>query len=173
MLIVYAILLILLNFFWLLTNLAGLPGNWLMVITTAIVVLVQWRAPGEMFSVATLVSIAVLATLGEVLELVAGAAGARQAGATRRGSIGALAGGLVGGIAGTFLIPIPAVGSVLGACAGAFIGALYMEFSGGRKLDEAVRSGWGAGKGRLVGTLVKVAIGAIMWLTIAIAAFWP
>src|SRR5438034_66998 len=101
MTIVYAILLILLNFVWLLLNLLGLPGNWLIVITTALVVFAQRHGPAHLFSVPTLVTITVLAGLGEVMELGAGAAGARQAGASRRGSAGALLGGVAGAIAGT------------------------------------------------------------------------
>lgn len=170
---VYAILLILINLAWLLLNVAGLPGNWLIVITTALVVWWQWHGVAPLFSVTTLLVLTGLAVAGEVLELAAGAAGARQAGASRRGSVGALIGGLIGGIAGTFIIPIPAVGSIIGACGGAFIGALYLEFSGGRSLSESARSGWGAGKGRLVGTLVKLVVGAAIWLWVSVAVFWP
>jgi uncharacterized protein YqgC (DUF456 family) len=169
----YAVLLILLNFCWLLLNLVGMPGNWLIVITTAIVMWAQSGTEGRMFSVTTLVALTALAALGEVLEFAAGAVGASQAGGTRRGSIGALVGGIAGAIVGTMLIPVPVIGSIIGACGGAFGGALIMEFSGGRSLDESLRSGIGAGKGRLVGTLVKIGVGAVMWLLAAVAVFWP
>jgi uncharacterized protein YqgC (DUF456 family) len=170
---VYAVLVVLVNLAWLLLNLLGLPGNWLIVITTGIVMWVQAGSAGPFFSVTTLVAVTVLAVLGEVLELAAGAAGARQAGGTRRGSFGALVGGIVGAIAGSFLIPLPVIGSIIGACAGAFVGALFLEFGGGRTLAESVRSGWGAGKGRLWGTVIKLAIGGAIWLIVAVAAFWP
>ena len=119
---IVALLLIVLNLLWLTLNLFGLPGNWLIVLTTAVTVWMQWGStgsmqPAPMFSLRTLLAITVLAALGEVMELAAAAAGARQAGGTRRGSIGALMGGVAGAIAGTFLIPIPIVGSLMGACA--------------------------------------------------------
>lgn len=170
---VYAILLIFLNLAWLLLNLLGLPGNWLMVVTVAIVLWVQWDAPARMFSIGVLVAMTALAGLGEILELTAGALGARQAGASRRASIGALVAGVGGAVAGTFLIPIPVVGSIVGACLGASLAALGLEYSGGRSLEESVRSGLGAGKGRLLGTLVKLAVGLVIWTIAAGAAFWP
>lgn len=173
MIIVYAILFSILNFGLLLLNLVGLPANWLIVITTAVVMWLQRANPAPMFSTTTLIIIAVLAALGEVAEFAAGAAGARQAGASRQASAGALIGGMVGAIAGTFAIPIPVIGSILGACAGAFIAALYVEFSGGQGLSQAARVGWGAGKGRLMGTLIKLAIGGAIWGFVSIAAFWP
>lgn len=173
MTIVYAILFSILNFALLLLNLVGLPANWLIVISTAVVMWVQRSNPAPMFSTSTLITITVLAGLGEVAEFVAGAAGARQAGASRQASAGALVGGMVGAIVGTFAIPIPVIGSILGACAGAFIAASYVEFSGGRSLADAARSGWGAGKGRLMGTVLKLAVGGVIWTIVAIAAFWP
>lgn len=169
-----ATILVVLNAFFLALNIVGLPGNWLMIICTLL--FAWWQGPnlpGGVIGVPTLVALVVLGVVGEVLELVAGAAGSRQAGGSRRGSLGALMGGVVGGIAATFLIPIPVIGSLIGACGGAFLGALGMELTTGRDMAASIRSGIGAGKGRLVGTVVKIATGGVIWLLAGIALFWP
>ena len=177
MIYVWATLLVLANTVWAALNLLALPGNWLMVITTALVAWWQWDrgkpAGQQMFGIPVLVLVFLLAAAGEVVELLAGAAGARKAGGSRWGSLGALAGGFVGAIAGTFVIPIPVLGSVVGACGGAFLGAWGMEMLAGRKARPAVRSGVGAGAGRFVGTSLKILLGALIWAVIAVAAFWP
>ncbi len=165
----WAAILVLTNALWLVLDLLGLPGNWLMVAGT---LLVAWLRPG-MFSAGTLVAVVIVAAAGEVLELLSGALGARKGGAGRRGSAGALLGGFVGAIAGTFLIPVPVLGSLVGACAGACLGAWSLEMSGGRDFDESLRAGVGAGVGRALGTVVKLAAGVLLWLVIAVAAFVP
>jgi uncharacterized protein len=77
MIYVYAVLLTLLNLVWWFGILFNLPGTWLMVLLAA---MLEWWQPGQfMFSWTTLLVAAGLAWLGEVLELVLGAAGAWQA----------------------------------------------------------------------------------------------
>ena len=100
----------------------SLPGTWLIVCATAAVAWWQWET--GLFGWPSLSILVGLALLGEVLELVAAAFGAKNAGGTARGAVGALLGGVAGGILGTFLIPIFIVGSILGAALGAFGGAL-------------------------------------------------
>ncbi len=169
MLVLYGVVLVVLNACWLFLVVLGLPGTWLMVLTTAL--LAWWQ--GGLFSVYTLIVLALLALIGEVIEFFAGVAGTRQAGGSRWSAVGAVIGGLIGGIVGTGAIPIPLVGSLIGACAGAAIGAFSIELTGGRTMDEAVRSGLGAGKGRFFGTVAKLGIGAVIWLVAAVAVFWP
>lgn len=172
-----ATLLVVVNLAWVGLNVLQLPGNWLMVATTAVVAWWRWDASkgpnDQMFSLYVLIAIVVLAVAGEVLEFVAGAAGAKKAGASRRASWAALVGGLLGALVGTFAIPIPIVGSLVGACGGACVGAWAAELSAGREMDHAVRTGVGAGVGRLAGTLIKMALGGVIWLIVAVAAFWP
>jgi uncharacterized protein YqgC (DUF456 family) len=165
----WAALLVLTNTLWLVLDLLGLPGNWLMVAGT---LLVAWLQPG-MFGVWTLAIVFAIAAAGEALELLSGAWGARKGGAGRRGTIGALLGGLIGAVLGTFLIAIPLLGSLLGACVGACVGAWGLELSGGRGLGASLRAGVGAGAGRALGTAIKLAAGILLWLVIAIAAFVP
>ncbi len=174
MLVVWAIALLIVNAVWLATVLVGLPGNWLMVLSTLLVV---WLRPAAsappMFSYGTLLAIVALATAGEVLEFIAGAVGTKRAGGSKRGAKGALIGGLIGALIGTVAIPIPVIGSLLGACIGAAIGAAYMELSGGRSTDESLRAGLGAGVGRFAGSVAKFGVGIVIWLVVAVAAFWP
>jgi len=171
MLYLWLILLILLNIIWLVLVLFGLPGNWLIVTSTCL--FAWWRWEDGVFSIYTLIAIAVLAALGELFELLGGMHGAKRAGASRRGSIGALAGAIVGAIFGTFIIPVLFLGTVLGACIGAGLGVWAIEVSRGRKMEESVRCGLSAGLGELLGITAKATVGIIIWLTVAIAAFWP
>ncbi len=172
-----AIGLIVVNAAWLVLVALGLPGTWLIVITTALVAWWRWPEAGSggtaMIGLGVLIGIVAVATLAELLELVAGVFGAKASGGTRRGSIGALAGGLIGALVGTFVIPLPLVGSLIGACVGAGLGAWGLELSGGREHQAAVKAAVGAGVGRFVGTMVKLAAGVLIWVVVAVAAFWP
>ncbi len=171
MLYVWLIALLLLNAVWLAMVPFALPGNWLIVITTAL--FAWWRADDAVFSIYTLIAIAVLALLGELIEFFGGMGGARKAGARLRGSLGAIIGAITGAVLGTFIIPIPFLGTLLGSCIGAGLGAWALESLGGRQMHESVHTGLGAGLGQLLGTTTKLAIGFIIWLTVAVAAFWP
>ena len=171
MLYFWLILLILLNAVWLMLVLYGLPGNWLIVTSTCLFAWWQWEE--GFFSIYTLIVIVVLAFLGELFEFLGGMRGAKRAGASWQGSIAALAGAIVGAILGTFMIPVLFLGTVLGACIGAGLCAWAIEVSRGRKMEDSIRSGLGAGFGELLGITAKVAAGIIIWLTVAVAAFWP
>ena len=171
MLYVWLVILIFLNACWLGLVFFALPGNWLIVISTTL--FAWWRWDDAVFSIYTLIAIAVLAVLGELVEFFAGAGGAKKAGAGWRGALGALAGAVTGAVVGTFAIPIPFLGTLIGACLGAGFGAWFLELIGGKKMDDSVRSGVGAGVGVLLGTTTKFAIGVIIWLIVAVAAFWP
>lgn len=177
MIYVWATLLSLLNGLWLLLGILGLPGTWLMVASTALLAWWQWNggkeAGPQMFSLGVLIAIGVLALVGEVLELVAGLVGSKKAGGTKWGAVGAILGTIVGGIAATFVIPVLIIGSIIGACLGAAIGAGAFEMISGRTLKPSVKSGVGAGVGRFGGMIIKLGIGVLIWLIIAVAAFWP
>jgi uncharacterized protein YqgC (DUF456 family) len=56
------------------------------------------------------------------------------------------------------------ISTLVGVCLGTFLGAMIGELSGGREAAHAATVGVGAAKGRLMGTLAKVAIGGIMFL---------
>lgn len=165
---VYAVVLTLVSLLCWIGILFGLPGTWLMLLFA---VLLKWWQPDQFMVSWTVLGVAVgLAALGEVVEFVLGAAGSRRTGGSTRGAVLALIGSIVGGLMGTAL-PVPLVGSLLGACLGAFAGALLGNLWVGRTLFQSFAAGRGAAIGQFWGMLVKLAIGAIMVLMLAIAAF--
>jgi len=171
MLYLLSILLVLVNFLWLMLVFFALPGNWLMVISTCL--FAWWRAEDHVFSIYILIVITTLAVIGELVEFFGGMGGARKAGAGWVGSIGAILGAISGAVLGTLLVPIPLMGTLLGTCIGAGTGAWALELSAGRQMPQSIRTGLGAGLGQLLGTTTKFVIGLIIWLTVAIAVFWP
>jgi uncharacterized protein len=167
MVIFFAILLItVLLASWLLT-VFGMPGNWLIVLATAIysyclpakwAVSLGWKI---------LVILAVLAALGELLELLAGAAGTTKAGGSKRGAALALLGSIIGSVVGVIVgIPIPLVGPILAALFFAAIGATAGAMLGEAWVGKDLNASWQIGKaafwGRLIGTMSKLLIGAVM-----------
>jgi hypothetical protein len=164
----WALLLLMVNVGAWCLNLFMLPGNWTIVVATA---LFAWWAPTSADTphvswmvVGVLVGLAVL---GEVCELVASAAGAAKQGASRRAIVlsvvGAMAGSMVGMLVG---VPVPIVGSVIaavgGGALGAFAGAYLGEHWKGSPADQRHGVAEGAFVGRFFGTIAKMAIGAIM-----------
>jgi len=156
-----------------------LPGTWIML---AIAGLIEWAdrlyLPDEhqpTFGWPVLLTCLGLAVIGEIIEFVAGVAGARRGGSTARGMWGAL----IGGIAGVFLFaPLFVVtgpfGPLFGAILGTFVGALVGELSAERAtVGSSMRPAIGATLGRVVGTMSKIGIAMAMWLALTIAAFWP
>ena len=171
MLYIMLTILVLANACFLLLTLFALPGNWLIVIATAI--FAYYYADDQPFSVYTIAAIVILALIGEIFEFFAGIGGAKKAGASSKGALGALLGAIIGAIVATPTIPIPILGTLIGACVGAGIGTWAMEIHAGKKPHLATRSGVGASIGVLIGTTTKLIIGITIWIIIAIAAFWP
>lgn len=170
MIYVWLALLILINLVWLATVIFYLPGNWLMVITTGLFAWWQWDQ--GIFSIYTLIAIALLATIGEIIEFLGGMHGARKAGASKRAAIGAIFGAIAGAMIGTVWIPIPVLGTLLGCCAGAAAVTCGIELMLIKNMDHSIRSGLGAGFGVFIGTTGKFIVGILIWTIIAITAFW-
>ena len=148
-------------------NLIALPGNWLCVLLIAGY---AWLGPGEgrlSIGVGAVIGTFVLALIGEGIEFLAGAAGARKAGASKKSTlysiIGSVAGAILGGIVG---VPIPVVGSALAAILfggiGAAAGAMYGEWTDGRKWRENWSIGHATFWGRTFGVLGKMVAGAVI-----------
>ncbi len=148
-----------------------LPGTWLILAATAGVA--WWRWEEQVIGPGVLIALGVLAVLGEVLEFVAGGVGARQAGGSRRGAIAALVGGMVGAVAGSLLLPIPVLGTVLGAGLGAAGATVLVERRIGREWSQARTIAKGAFLGKLWGTAAKLGVAVVMWLVAAVAVVWP
>ncbi|MEQ1824295.1 MAG: DUF456 domain-containing protein [Pirellula sp.] len=148
-------------------TLLGFPGNWGLVVLT---LGLAYLAPSSMhvdIELPAAIGIVVMATVGEIVEFLAGAAGVNQLGGTKRGTALAVVGSVVGAIVGMFVgIPIPVVGSLVGAVVfgglGAFGGAVAGERWAGKEWDVSIRIGWGALWGKLLGTLLKTICGTAM-----------
>ncbi len=158
---------------WLLT-VTGMPGNWLMVAATA---LYAWLVPTDASATigwGVVLAVAIMAGLGELLEMAAAALGVAKAGGSKRGAVLALLGSMIGGLAGMAVgLPIPLVGPLVGAVLfasfGALLGAMLGECWKGRELGQSWQIGKGAFWGRLLGTLAKVLVGSIMLVVVAVA----
>ncbi len=165
---IYYILLATVGVFGVAMNIVGLPGNWILVLMLAgYAYLTGW---GVYVGPWGLGAVVVLGLLGELGEFVAGGAGAKKAGGSKRGVIGAIVGGFLGAIF-LSIIPIPIISQIVGACAGAFIGAFVVEYL---IEPDAVRStniGIGAAKGRLWGIAIKLTFGLAMLLATLVTAF--
>jgi uncharacterized protein YqgC (DUF456 family) len=155
-------------------GLFGLPGNWFNAIAVAGYaffmpadqrVSISWWVVGTVFA---------LAVLGEVIEAVAGAAGAAQAGGSRRAMVLGVAGSFIGGIVGAFVgLPVPVVGSVVAILLFASLGALAGAVVGERWKGRDWESSWKVGEasfwGRLLGTVGKLMVGAMIVVVVLAA----
>ena len=151
-------------------TLLQLPGTWIMLL---IMLVASWMH-GHGFSsteVTTLLVMTLIATLGEIIEFIASAIGSRKAGGSKRGATLSLVGGVAGALLGTFLLPIPIVGTLAGACVGAGVGSLAGDKWAGRQWKAAMTSGTGAALGKLGGTLAKVVVAGVMWVASLFALF--
>ena len=163
----YAVLLIVVLLSGCVLTLLAMPGNWLIVTAVAVY---AWLVPGEgrlAIGWEVVGVLVLLAIVGEVLEFLASALGAAKAGGSKRGAVLAMVGSMVGALVGLFVgIPIPVVGPIIAAVLfaglGAFGGALLGEIWKGRKLDKSWQVGKAAFCGRVLGSVAKTAVGAMM-----------
>jgi hypothetical protein len=146
-----------------------LPGLWLMLAATAIYALLTH---GSFISWWTLAILLALAATAEVIEFFSSGAGAKKAGGGKAGFWGALIGGIVGGVVLSFFIPVPIFGTLIGVCVGTFVGAMAGEMLVGREVGHSAWIGFGAAKGRLFGTFIKLGFGCVM-LCITMAMGFP
>jgi uncharacterized protein YqgC (DUF456 family) len=142
----------------------GLPGLWIMVASAVTYNLI---VPGEPIGWFTLVAVAVLALVAELLEFTMTGRYARKYGGSRRAGWGAIIGGMIGAFVG---FPVPIVGPVIGAFIGSFCGALVAELTGGASAGDATRVAKGALIGRAMSTALKIGIGFTIGVWIFVAA---
>lgn len=161
------------------TNAFTLPGNWLIV---GLAALFAWLLPpaeyGRGFSWITVAVLALIAVMGELIEFVAGAAGAAKQGASRRAILFSMMGAMIGSVAGAAIgLPVPIIGPLIaavgGSAAGAFGGAYLGETWKGKQHPERSAVGTGALMGRLFGTVGKLAAGAVMVAVLTVMTFMP
>ncbi|MGQ0793908.1 MAG: DUF456 domain-containing protein [Deltaproteobacteria bacterium] len=135
----------------------GLPGAFIIL---AAAVLYGWYGEFSQITTETVIILAILAALSEVLDFALGIAGAKKRKSSNKAVVGSIIGGVAGAIVGAPLFF--GIGAVIGAFVGAFAGAFIVELIERKGLDQAVQSGWGAFLGKLSGTLVKGIIGITM-----------
>lgn len=114
----------------------------------------------SMVTVNVIVQVSILAAFGQVSGYLISLVGAKIAGASRRGVIGALVGGVVGLI----------IGGPLGLLLGSFGGAVIMELTH-KELGAAVRAGLGALVGSMGGMVLEFLSGLVMLFLIFRAVF--
>jgi uncharacterized protein len=131
-----------------------LPG---VPIVAAGALLAAWLTDFRELGVTPLVIIGLLTVLSIALDYVAGAVGAQKYGASRSGIWGSVIGSLVG------IFFFPPFGFLIGALAGAVVAEMLI----GRKLEEAVKSGFGV----LVGTFGGIVAKIFIMVAIAIVVF--
>ncbi|PLZ98364.1 hypothetical protein CEN50_11615 [Fischerella thermalis CCMEE 5268] len=115
---------------------------------------------------APLIVTAIVLVLSIGVDLLAGYVGAKQAGASKWGQIGAII-GLVAGFLG--LLPtLPVGGPLLGLLFGPLVGAIIAEFIYRRDFILAVKAGIGIVVGTVVGNLIQgvLAIAAVVFFLI-------
>jgi uncharacterized protein YqgC (DUF456 family) len=142
----------------------GMPGLWVMVASAVTYNLV---VPGDPIGWFTLVAVAVLALVAELLEFTMTGRYARKYGGSRRAGWGAIIGSIVGAMVG---FPVPIVGPIIGAFVGSFLGALVAELTGGASAGASTRVATGALIGLVVSTVLKIGIGFTIGIWIFIAA---
>lgn len=151
-----------------------LPGIWFALLAAGGA---QWwsiatkGADQAMFSWWTLGACVGIGLVAEIVEIVASAYGAKKAGGSKKAAVGSIVGALIGAIAGSFVFPV--LGTIIGAALGAGLGALLTEKHLGEKSwKDASKVGAGAAAGRLVATIAKVALAALIALVLSIDAVW-
>lgn len=141
----------------------GLPG---LIIMAVGLIVYELILVGQQFTILALVVIGILSFLSELFDWWLTARYTAKAGASRRGSWGALIGGIIGALIG---VPIPIIGSVIGSLIGLFAGAYYLERLTSSH-QKATQIGWAALTSRLISTAIKfgIGVGVLVWAIIAI-----
>lgn len=109
---------------------------------------------------AWLIAIALIGTVGMILDLLSGALGAKRVGASKQ----AIWGALLGTVAGLFF-------GLVGLLLGPFVGALLGELSAGGSVLRSTGVGANAWIGFLFGTLMKL-VASLMMVGLFGAAWW-
>lgn len=108
------------------------------------------------FDTTTLLLLALLAIIVQILDYIVPVWGTKKFGGTKYGTWGSI----IGLIVGIFVLPILGLTigpfGLIGILAGPFFGALIGETIGGQKSDKAMRAAMGSFIGFLTGTLMKL-----------------
>ena len=154
----------------------GLPGTWMLLGLAVLLELTDHtllqQPEAVTFGWWLLGGIGLLALLGEGIEIVTSALGAKHGGGTDMAMAGSFVGGMLGGLLLTFTLPIPVVGTLAGVLIGTFLGALVGELHATRgTVKGSLKPALGATLGRVIGTVGKVGVGLAAWGSLTVAAF--
>lgn len=171
LLITASVLLLLINAAGVFLVLLQLPGTWLILGATSL--MAWWRWDHQLFTLWALVTLLLLAILGEVVEFLGAAAGAAKEKSSKRAVVLAVVGGVVGALVGTVALAfVPIIGTLIGAVVGSGLFSMLGDLWAGREMELAWQAGKGAALGRLWGAIGKVIVAGVMWLVVAVALFW-
>lgn len=163
----FAALFLLLVFTSLALHIFSLPANWVIL---GLAIIWKFSHPEVWQSWNFILILAAMATVGEILEFILQAMGAKKYGSSGRGNLGGIVGAILGAIFGApFFFGL---GALVGALVGAFVGCLALEIGQGRSMEEAKRAAWGAMWGKFFGLSVKFGIGMGM-LALLVPRVWP
>lgn len=145
----------------------GIPGSSLIVIAILI-----WGATQGFagLGIPLFVAIAVL-LLSVGVDILAAQLGAKQAGASRWGQIGAVVGLLLGFFG---LLPaLPFGGPLLGILIGPILGAVIGELLYRRDLNVAIKAAFGIVVGSLIGNLIQTLLAIAAVVAFLVSTFPP
>ena len=141
------------------TTAVRLPGTWLIAIGGAAY---GWSRGWPSGSAAWTLALVGAALIGEAVEVMMSVFTARRAGGSRQAAWGGMIGGIVGMLSLSFLVPVPIVGTMIGALVGCFAGATIVELAVRKRLAQGTRVGLFAAMGFALGTAAKVAVALVM-----------
>ncbi|EGJ51504.1 DUF456 domain-containing protein [Desulfocurvibacter africanus] len=148
-------------------HLLSLPANWILL---GLVAVWKWTHPAMDAGWWFFGLLAGLALAGEIIEQVVQIVGGKRYGSSGRGLLGAFIGGFAGAIMGAPILF--GLGAIPGALLGAYAGGLIFELMHERPFVEAHRSALGNMYGRILGNVLKLALGITM-LVLSIPRIWP
>ncbi len=143
-----------------------LPGTWLIV---SAALGYGWWSDWMGIGTALACIVVAIAIVGEIVEFALTALTAQKAGASRQAAWGGLIGGFLGMIflASVLSLPMPVVGTMIGAIAGALVGcfggAMIAELAVRKKLAQSTKVGLFSAMGFILGMAVKTALALVMF----------
>lgn len=141
----------------------GLPGAWIMVGILAVAAI--YKTVG----ITTLLIVAAIAIIGELIEFFVVKRLTAEYGGSRSAFWGAIIGGIIGVIVG---VPVPIVGSIFAGFIGSFLGAAVVTAMETRRWDQAGRVGWGVLVGRMLSAIAKTFAGIVILVIGTFALLW-
>jgi len=149
-----------------------LPGPWLIAFCG---LGFAWYTDWSRIGARGVIALVAAAVAGEVIEFFASAVVAKRAGASKAAGWAGLIGGVLGMFFLTFLVPIPLVGSVIGAMVGCFGGAMMAEWWVRKRIERGARVGFASVVGFVLGMMTKtlIAFGMAAGLVASVVANLP